>query len=118
MKKVKVLNLDNVPDSRGETFNLKGLTIEKEVPVYFNYQRDLRGYLGTAKLTRTARAVYATLSLINRGIHGAAVMLYPAVGGRETKRKGTVIEKCTINELGLCTTPNQDRRIKPIKVRV
>jgi hypothetical protein len=114
--RIKVLNLDGVPDNKGETFDAAGVEVSTaEVPATLNFRTDILAVLGWAKLTKEADGVYAEIRFIHEGSEIGA-SLYPAVGGITKERVGSLIKACELRQLSLCSTRNADSRIEPIEV--
>jgi hypothetical protein len=112
--KIKVLNLDAVPDSSGEVFDPAGISIEAgTVPVRFEFRDDLESVMGQAQLSREADGIYATLDLLPRCLE-TAKLLYPAVGGVVRERMDKVLLKTEIRMVGLSTHKNADSRIPSV----
>lgn len=112
--KVKVLNLDQVPDSSGEVFDPEGISLaEGHVPVQFEFEDDIGSYLGTAVLSRESDGVYAELEILPHQVD-AVKTLYPAVGGSVFERLGKVLLKTEIRSVGMSTSKNADSRIATV----
>lgn len=112
--KIKILNLDAVPDSSGEVFDPAGVSIgDGIVPVRFEFKDDLESVMGQAQLSREADGIYATLELLPRCLE-ASKLLYPAVGGVVQERKDKVLLKTEIRMVGLSTSKNADSRIPSV----
>lgn len=105
---IKVLNLDNIPDSQGEIFDSNGLEVPKEVPLYLNFNYDKP--IGHAILEKREDGVYAQINT-STFIKG----LYPAIGGKLSERDGNTLLKVKITMLGVCNSPNSDKRILPLE---
>src|SRR5882757_10402850 len=104
--KIKVLNLDEVPDTQNERFLASGVEFESEfVPVSLEYGVNI----GTARLTKEADGVFADMN-----IHEDAVNLIggltPSVNGSTLSRKGGLLEKTLIKSIALTLKKNADTR--------
>lgn len=112
---VKVLNLDEVPDSTGEVIWADGVTLpEGDVPVQYNFSTDAVDHMGYAKLERREDGVYADITLLPRDKDNAPAC-YPAVCGVTFDRSGPDIKKCAIRSIGLSLSKNADPRIKTLE---
>lgn len=115
--KVKILNLDGVPDSLGEVIEYAGVKVlDCNVSVVLNFSNEIRDNIGVARLVRLKDGVYAEIE-----IRGAWKLdlesikrLTPAAGGVIFERTGNTIKRCEITHVGLCFGPNCDKRIKSI----
>ena len=116
--RVKILNLDKMPDSMGEIIDPPGVTVrEGEVPVVYDYSDDITKLMGYATLEVAVDGVYANI----RHREGAAhtlLGLYPGAGGVTTERVGNIIKKCEIRMVGVHMGRNADYRIKTIGVQL
>ena len=111
---VKVLNLDGVPDSEGETFDPAGVELPPfDVPIQFRFWDTPEDLMGWATLEKRPDGVYAQLKLNPERVEEAK-KLWPSIGGRVTKREGTLIKHCEVRVIGLYDRPNQDRRIEKV----
>jgi len=112
--RVKILNLDKMPDSMGEIFDPPGVTVrEGEVPVVYDYSDDITKLMGYATLEVAVDGVYATIRPFKE-TEKTIMYLYPGAGGMTTERVGNIIKKCQIRVVGVHMGRNTDYRIKTI----
>ena len=117
-KNVLVLIVDEVPDSVGHTFDPAGIELPPvEVPVTYNFGRELTDILGYATLKKGEDGnVYADIDF--RGANTQVdrlARLTPAIGcvAFELSRvfERTVIDRCRIDRVGCSASRNADPRI-------
>lgn len=107
-----VLNMDNVPDSQGDTFDQNGVSFEEVVPVILNH--DKNAVVGIAKLTIENQTLFAEFTLADE-----FKFVTPAVDGWihekvPNEHGGHHITKCSIKHISLQVSKNSDKRIKPL----
>lgn len=114
--RVKILNLDGIPDSSGEIIDPAGVEFEPEVAVEYEFSGELRDQMGFAKIEKTEDGLYATIELNKhwKQDESVVVLLSPCIGGVVVDRKDNTLLKCKINRIGICRGPNTDHRIKSI----
>lgn len=111
--RIKILNLDDVPDSVGETFDPEGLEVPESVPVSLHFFGA--DYIGTAITKKESDGVYADIRL-NPGVTLEDVLdRTPATGGTLISVKGGRINSAKLQGLVLSTDENADRRIKTVR---
>jgi len=108
---VRVLNLDEVPDSQGETFDPAGVELE-DGPVWVTLGFDPQKKIGSATLKKVEGGVDAEIELENELPEGVWT---PAIGGRTFGKTGNVLTKVLINSIGLSPYQNCDHRIQPLR---
>lgn len=109
---VKVLNLDSVPDSQGETFDPAGVIVPTlEVPIKYRFGEGIDDVMGWATLERREDGIYAHLKVLGERLHLAKNM-YPSIGGVVLGKKDKLITACEIRMVGLSPDQNCDRRIQ------
>lgn len=117
--RIKILNLDGMPDSQGEVFDPAGVVLaEGAVPVRLNYSDESKDCVGWATLEKTEDGVYATIESLRPG----AEYLYPGAHGVVTDFAPTfngsghrTITRCEIRGIGVHMTRNCDYRIQTIE---
>jgi hypothetical protein len=117
---IKVLNLDGVPDSMGETFDCKGVTAHPEVPIYWNH--DTSKQIGVANLyvlptTEHFEGMYANLEITDPDVEAVIVPIYPSVGGKTYARDSNnknILTSVQVTYINLDSYPNCDHRIQPL----
>ena len=110
--RIKVLNLDGVPDSVGDIFSADTVvTFDKDgVPIKTAFfDPSIEATRGRAMLNREGDALYAYVSFYQEPLRG-----YPAVGGVLTEHEGPVMKKVAIKEIVISEKPNADKRIERI----
>lgn len=110
--KMKVLNLDGVPDGKGDTYTKDSVVLlPRAIPVTRNFEFH-NSPLGEAILSLEDNALYAEVVLFS-GVKKSFTVV-PAVGGVVLEREGGYIKKIQITSIGLCDEPNQDPRIQAV----
>lgn len=115
-----VMICDDRPDRQGDTFDIKGITFPKWVPVTLDFQNNIPP-LGKAKLRTVGDKIMATVELNetdNAEEMKTLIGMVPAIGGKtglERKSgKPNLILELNIESIGLCRE-NSDYRIAPLK---
>lgn len=85
--------------------------ILSEVPLKLNFAGEP---IGKAKVYKSGSVLKADIEIELLGREEDVNRLYPAIGGIIVKRKGNVIEKFTLTEVSLCSSPNADNTIANI----
>lgn len=119
---VKVLNLDDVPDSAGEVIVAAGVEMPAgTVPVQYEFSEKIRDQLGQATVERRDDGIYANIEIYGHWADdiekmAKARLLYPAVGGVTFEKSDGTIHRCRITRISL-GSGNADSRIEPIWTR-
>ena len=104
---------------------VRALIEKKDAHISFDKNKDyhvIKNFnpsevIGTAKLTIEDECIFADMEIAESEVKGT---LYPALGFMITKfhvDKGIkIIDDAEIFSVGLCTSPNVDESIKPIKL--
>ena len=117
-KNVLVLIVDDTPDSQGHTFDPAGIELPPvEVPVTYNFGRDITDWLGYATLKKGEDGnIYADIDF--RGPNTQVDLLArltPAIGcvafELSTVFERTIIDRCRITSIGCSGSRNADPRI-------
>jgi hypothetical protein len=112
--RVKILNLDGVPDSAGDTIVGAGLEIPGPVPIQWKFSDRPQDLMGMAFLERREDGIWARLCLNGEWSENSVWPLTPSIGGVCLERLEGTITSARISSVGLDYGPNMDRRIKSI----
>jgi hypothetical protein len=119
--RIKVLNLDGVPDSVGDVFNKDTVvTFPEKVPVSYSFfpedgtmDEAVRNHIAFATLERAEDGIYASFEPVEGKFIGG---LTPAIGGVANERENAHMKSVRITCIGMMAMRNSDARILPIDV--
>lgn len=121
-KNVRVLIVDDVPDSQGEIFDPAGLELPT-TPVRVCIDFDVAKYVGTATLRRDELGVVADMEVFLPE-YADLLPLIPGIGGSCMSRSEWnppqpdgarwLLTRVIVTDIGLYTMCNSDRRIGPV----
>jgi hypothetical protein len=105
--------MDGVLDSMGETLSTDAiLPDDKTVKVTYGFHGPI---IGTAELTKLDNTLVAEFSLIDEITNPASIeALHGVIGGMCKERKGPVISRYSVTEIGLTSTP-ADKRLPTLR---